>query len=208
MVKKVTAKEWVGENANTLHERRISINSAGQVQGAVDWNANKQAAQSNVDGSNLLQDYYQMLQVNKNTTTPSIIRGQVDSLKKKVDEYKKMLSVVEDATVKAFLGLMLQTVQEELVKINGELAKLPNQYGFVDPYTPQYPSPTYPGLNPGVTGPFVGQVQERFDSPYSTTLSTTPFTVCAGKTCTTFDMQTPLSTSLVETLYNNNEENS
>jgi uncharacterized membrane protein (DUF106 family) len=92
---------------------------------------------------------------------PLTAQQRVIELKKKIVEYKSLLSIVTDLSTKSFALLLLGNIEKELVEIQAELGKNQVQPApiqtpitpVVQPYYPQVPTIGSP-VQPYRTGDF------------------------------------------------------
>jgi hypothetical protein len=100
------------------------------------------------------------------TVAPLSAQQRLIELKKKITEYKYLLSIVTDATVKNFVTQLFLNIERELIEIQAELNKNPvvqpaPVVPITQPYIPYQPAPTVglPG-QPYRAGDFPGMPQE------------------------------------------------
>jgi hypothetical protein len=185
---------------NTMNERRLSIGEDGTVKGKFPGVITSQADKTKMSigaNANAINDVLQNVNVASTLfpSAPSLTAQQrLTELKKKIAEYKTLLSIVTDATTKNFVLQLLSNIDSELSQIQTEIGKI-----SVQPQYPVYPQPFYPPYQPGVvydtTGPLIGGIKQP-DLSFTTT--------CVGKTCVTYPTAgLPQNQSLSETTLTN-----
>lgn len=178
-------RTWVGENANTINERRLSKHSDGTItDGSIadslkgkfpignTASASVAAAESVLGNVSITTTF--------NTVTPLTAEQRLIELKKKIAEYRSLLNVATDATTRNLVDLFLVNISKDLGEIEAELGKKRVQTLPGGPITTSpYPTPS--------TGPWYPQ-QPTWGGAGSPTIGdpTPPYTVCAGKTCITY----------------------
>ena len=162
------AKDWVGENANTLNSRRLTKHPDGTVTGGfINTKENIGIAPNNVQsclpsigsggvlGSPGIFPQTTGLVTTFGLTVPLTVDQRLIELKKKIAEYRTMLNVATDAATKRLVDLFLVNIEKELGEIQTEFNKIPKQQApfTTPPFQPSYPSPPFiPGspLFPGI----------------------------------------------------------
>lgn len=90
---------------------------------------------------------------------------RLTELKKKIGEYKSLIGIINDATAKSFINLLLSNIEKEVTEIQAELGKTqygketnvdrvqtgPTQFPFQPvPYKPNQFPELWPNVGPGV----------------------------------------------------------
>jgi hypothetical protein len=110
------------------------------------------------------------------TPAPLTAQQRVVELKKKITEYKSLLTVISDSTAKNFVLLLLGNIEKELTEIQTELNRVPQQTTQVQPPSTWVGIPPY---NPGTLYAYDGgQAISR--------VAGEPYVACAGDNCVTF----------------------
>lgn len=165
---KSKARDWVGENANTLNERRLSKDAAGNVVGGTFLPSKPNAsvtgicAPQTIGGSSASAGV--SLSQSSVTVLPSKVPAltvdqRIDQLNKKIAEYRNFLNTANVAGSTAFLDLLFTNISKELIEIQVEVQKL-----IANQYQPSLIPPSIPGM------PYQGiTIQPEIPTPYDWT---------------------------------------
>ena len=93
------------------------------------------------------------------TFQPLTAQQRITELNKKISEYKALLEIVQDATIKALLVKMFQNIEKELSEIGYQVAQIPTQKPVQVTPTPQPWNPNNPW------GPTLGPIYAQQEIP-------------------------------------------